>query len=56
MKLATGIDLIEVKRVRDAITQHGERFLRRVYTPAELEEAGGYLVGIMEQSFGLKFR
>ncbi len=41
MKLATGIDLIEVKRVRDAITQHGERFLRRVYTPAELEEAGG---------------
>ena len=41
MRLATGIDLIEVKRVRDAIAQHGERFLQRVYTRAELEEAGG---------------
>lgn len=41
MRLTTGIDMIEVKRVRDAIAQHGERFLRRVYTRAELEEASG---------------
>ena len=32
MKLASGVDLIEVERVRDAISRHGDRFLKRVFT------------------------
>lgn len=31
----TGVDIIEIERVRAAIAAHGERFLRRVYTEAE---------------------
>lgn len=38
--LRTGIDLIEIERVGRAIQHHGERFLQRVFTPAELAEAG----------------
>ena len=34
--LYTGIDLIEIARIERAITRWGERFLRHVYTPAEL--------------------
>jgi holo-[acyl-carrier protein] synthase len=34
--LYTGIDLIELVRIERAIDRWGERFLRRVYTPAEL--------------------
>ncbi len=33
--LFNGIDLIEVARVEHAITRWGERFLQRVFTPAE---------------------
>lgn len=38
MVIGVGIDLVEVKRIEEAVTRHGERFLRRVYTPAELAE------------------
>lgn len=34
--LRTGVDLIEIARVRSAIEAHGERFLTRVYTEGEL--------------------
>jgi holo-[acyl-carrier protein] synthase len=40
MALASGVDLIEIERVRAAVDLHGERFLRRIYTPQELAEAG----------------
>lgn len=36
MIVGTGVDLAEVDRVRKAIERFGERFLRRVYTPAEI--------------------
>jgi holo-[acyl-carrier protein] synthase len=39
MKLATGVDLIEIRRIKGAIERHGERFLKRVYTARELELA-----------------
>ncbi len=35
MPLTTGVDIIEIERVQQAITRHGERFLRRIYTPEE---------------------
>ena len=40
MKLATGVDLIEIERIRDTIARHGERFLQRIYTPQELAQVG----------------
>jgi holo-[acyl-carrier protein] synthase len=40
MILATGVDLIEIERLQRAISRHGERFLKRVFTPLELAEAG----------------
>ncbi|HJN40517.1 MAG: holo-ACP synthase [Anaerolineales bacterium] len=39
--LRTGIDIIEVCRIDEAILSHGERFLERVYTESELVEANG---------------
>ncbi|MGC8856915.1 MAG: holo-ACP synthase [Anaerolineae bacterium] len=36
MLLATGVDLIEIERLRRAIDRHGQRFLQRIFTPAEL--------------------
>ncbi|MPZ99787.1 MAG: holo-[acyl-carrier-protein] synthase [Dehalococcoidia bacterium] len=33
---AVGIDMIEIERVGRVLERHGERFLHRVYTPAEV--------------------
>ena len=33
--VGTGVDLAEVDRIRKVIEQHGDRFLTRVFTPAE---------------------
>lgn len=41
MKLKTGIDLIEIPRIQAALDRHGERFLQRVFTPAEVAESRG---------------
>ena len=38
MKLLTGVDLIEIDRLREAIAGHGERFLNRIFTVRELDE------------------
>jgi holo-[acyl-carrier protein] synthase len=35
MKISTGIDLVEIERIESTIARHGERFLSRVFTPAE---------------------
>jgi len=53
MKVATGIDLIEINRVRETIARHGSRFLQRVYTPTELLEAGE-LPGSLAARFAAK--
>ncbi len=37
MIVGTGIDLVEVERVRKMLARHGERALRRLFTPAEVE-------------------
>ena len=39
--LRTGVDLIEIERVRTVVDRHGDHFLRRVYTPTELEHCQG---------------
>jgi holo-[acyl-carrier protein] synthase len=35
MKSYVGTDIIEIAHIRQALERHGERFLNRVYTPAE---------------------
>lgn len=40
MKLATGVDLIEIARIEEVIARHGKHYLERIYTPAELEHCG----------------
>ncbi len=37
MNLSTGVDIIEIQRIAEAIKRHGEGFLKRIYTPRELE-------------------
>jgi holo-[acyl-carrier protein] synthase len=39
--LRTGVDIIEVSRIDEAILRHGERFFNRFFTPRELIEAEG---------------
>lgn len=41
MALSTGIDIIEIERIERALSRWGERFLARIYTPAELDFCRG---------------
>jgi holo-[acyl-carrier protein] synthase len=43
MKLETGIDLVEISRIGQAIQRLGPRFLNRIYTPDELAYCHGRL-------------
>jgi holo-[acyl-carrier protein] synthase len=40
MRLATGVDLIEIARIDEVVTRHGKHYLERVFTSAELEYCG----------------
>ena len=37
MNLRTGVDLIEIVRIEEAIARHGDQFLSRIYTTDELK-------------------
>jgi holo-[acyl-carrier protein] synthase len=43
LTISTGVDLIEVYRIKEAIERHGDRFLKRIFTPCELEQVGGQI-------------
>lgn len=43
MNLTVGVDLVELDRIQRMVERHGDRFLRRVYTPEELEHYRGRL-------------
>jgi holo-[acyl-carrier protein] synthase len=40
MKLATGVDLIEIARIEEVVARQGKYYLERIFTPAELEYCG----------------
>ncbi len=40
MIVGTGVDLAEVPRIRAAIERYGQRFIERIYTPAEISLRG----------------
>src|SRR3990170_6133891 len=50
--LLTGIDLLEVQRLDLAIQRHGDRFLRRIFTPKELEQLKGNLPSLAARFAG----
>ncbi len=37
MKIQTGVDIIEVERIKEAIEKQGEAFLKNVYTKNEID-------------------
>ena len=39
--VAHGIDMVDCKRLGDAVQRHGDRFLNRIYTPSELDYCMG---------------
>lgn len=39
--LFSGVDLIEISRVAQAVVRHQRRFLTRVFTPREIEQCRG---------------
>ena len=43
--IGIGVDLVEVARIEAAIEKWGERFLKRVFTPAEVEYCGSHAAG-----------
>jgi holo-[acyl-carrier protein] synthase len=53
MLIGTGVDLIEVERIRHSIERYGERFLRRVYTDHEIAYCRGRRVSA--ESFAARF-
>jgi holo-[acyl-carrier protein] synthase len=52
--VGTGIDITEVSRVAKAIDRFGERFLKRIYTPAEIAYCLAKKRGA-NQSFAARF-
>ena len=40
MKLATGVDLIEIARIDEVIARHGKHYLERIFTPANWNNVG----------------
>ena len=41
MKIGTGIDLIEIRRIKRAINKWHSRFLDKIFTPREIEYSKG---------------
>lgn len=39
--LSVGVDLVEISRVRRALERWGDRFVQRIYTPAEIARCRG---------------
>ena len=46
MILRTGVDLIDINRVAEAIERHGERFLNRVFTEHEQGDCNGRMASL----------
>jgi holo-[acyl-carrier protein] synthase len=40
MKIASGVDLIEIARIEEVVARHGKFYLERIFTPAELDYCG----------------
>ncbi len=50
MKLSSGVDLIDIARIREAVERHGDRFISRIFTQAEQRDCNGRIA-----SFAARF-
>ena len=41
MILRTGVDLVEIDRIGETITRHGDRFMKRIFTQSEIDQCHG---------------
>ena len=39
--MRSGVDMLEIPRLQEAVERHGQRFLKRIYTPAEQDLCAG---------------
>ena len=39
--ICTGIDIIEIDRIQDVLSQYGDRFLNKIFTPDEIQYCRG---------------
>ena len=39
--LTTGVDIIEIPRIKQVLDRYGQRFLDRVFTPSEIDYCNG---------------
>lgn len=46
VKIASGVDLVEIERFQAVLSRHGSRFLERVFTEAEIKDAGDHLASL----------
>ena len=46
MKLANGVDILEIERFAGTIERQGERFKQRYFTPTEIEQAGDNIASL----------
>jgi holo-[acyl-carrier protein] synthase len=46
MKLASGVDIIEIERFAGTIERQGERFKQRFFTPREIEQAADNIASL----------
>ena len=51
--LATGIDLIEIERVRHGLQRYGARFADRFFTPREQAQCAGRAASLATHAVGL---
>ena len=42
MIVGTGVDIVETERIEEALGRHGFRFVKRLFTPAEMEYCEGF--------------
>ena len=55
MILGLGSDICDIRRIEGAIARHGERFLRRVFTPAERAKAASRSERIQAATYAKRF-
>ena len=38
----TGVDIVEIDRIKDAVKRHGQRFLKKIFTPLEIKYCSSF--------------
>jgi holo-[acyl-carrier protein] synthase len=46
VKIASGVDLVDIERFQAALNRHGSRFLERIFTETEMVEAGEHMASL----------